>query len=344
MGDSPHPSAPEFALSLLEEPACPLCQSERRLRDLRLGPAWVMRCQDCGLRYAWPRLGPQARERLYRENPSPLPESRHQMLQSLMSSRAQTVFDEAWPLFPGNAAGSTRSPASNGSHSPRLLEIGCGFGHFLAAMRDRGLAVEGCELSEHQARFAREHFQLAIHEDNALTRPWPKRFEVIAAFELIEHVPDPQVWLEWAFRLLSPGGQLILSTPNDDSLFRRLLGRHWFYHIPSEHLSYFSAKSLIRALGDIGFAQVRTCTSGRSLWRERRNDHNDWHPELGLAEQWRLNLQVRERIERERESTLLPPAQGFLAKWRDSLWWRLLQIPCRHGYGDQLRVYARKAD
>ncbi len=311
---------------------------------MRLGPAWVMRCLHCGLRYAWPRLGPQARERLYRENPSPLPETRHQMLQNLMAARAQTVFEEAWPLFPHLDANSAQSTAAGAGNPPRLLEIGCGFGHFLAAMRDRGLTVEGCELSEHQARFAREHFQLSLHEDNALTRKWPRQFQVIAAFELIEHVSDPRTWLEWAFMHLSPGGQLILSTPNVDSLFRRLLGAHWYYHIPSEHLSYFSAKALIRVLGDIGFAQVRTCTSGRSLWRERRNDHNDWHPEWSLAEQWRFNLQIRERIEKERENTVLPPAQSLLAKWRDSLWWRLIQLPCRHGFGDQLRIYARKAE
>jgi hypothetical protein len=133
-----------------------------------------------------------------------------------------------------------------------------------------------------------------------------------------------------------------MSTPNYDSLYRRILGPRWFYHIPTQHLSYFSPSSMEKMLRKLGFAEVRTFTSGRSLFRERYNNHNSTTPGLDTRGRWLENLRIRAAIERERDSVALD--RGTFAKkiWHGAIW-RILEPLHTLGYGDQLRVYARKA-
>jgi hypothetical protein len=97
-----------------------------------------------------------------------------------------------------------------------------------------------------------------------------------------------------------------------------------------------------KMLRKLGFAEVRTFTSGRSLFRERYNNHNSTTPGLDTRGRWLENLRIRAAIERERDSVALD--RGTFAKkiWHGAIW-RILEPLHTLGYGDQLRVYARKA-
>ena len=60
-------------------------------------------------------------------------------------------------------------------------------------------------------------------------------FDIITMIDFIEHVRAPMSILVKASRLLRPGGQLVILTPNADSLSRRLMGLRWL-HYKVEHL------------------------------------------------------------------------------------------------------------
>jgi len=60
-------------------------------------------------------------------------------------------------------------------------------------------------------------------------------FDIITMIDFIEHVGAPMSILVKASRLLRPGGQLVILTPNADSLSRRLMGLRWL-HYKVEHL------------------------------------------------------------------------------------------------------------
>jgi SAM-dependent methyltransferase len=203
----------------LVESTCPLCGSGKRKLRLRLGPAWVAACKACRFRYAFPRLPEDQLAISYVENPSDLPPNRDAMLKRLMQARANQILVEAWPCC-----------------GKRWLELGCGFGHCLAAIRAAGFEVEGTELAREQIRHAREKLGLPVHSCDITSESWPQpssTFDVIASFEVIEHLSEPLAFLRGIFKRLNPGGQIMLSTPNYSSLYRRLLGRHWYYHIPT---------------------------------------------------------------------------------------------------------------
>lgn len=137
-----------------------------------------------------------------------------------------------------------------------VLEVGCGGGYFLDACRDLGIAVEGVD----RARTAegprrRGH---TVHDAwfSDFGPPAP-RFDAVAMFEVIEHVPDPKDILLRARRWLRPGGFLALSTPSSTGLPARLLGPRFPMVIPPEHLALFSRRGLHTLLAAAGFDPIR---------------------------------------------------------------------------------------
>jgi 2-polyprenyl-3-methyl-5-hydroxy-6-metoxy-1,4-benzoquinol methylase len=289
----------------------------------------LKRCRECGLSYVSPRLAESVRDQMYRQNPSSMTSERNINLRHLMADRLQNMLREMLPL----------ENVAKGSAS--LLEVGCGWGHFLQLCRPHYGSVEGLELSREQATFARERFDLTVSSVDVLREGWRGRHHIIAAWELIEHLPHPLQFLQWAHEALLPGGQLILSTPNYDSIYRRLLGRHWYYFIPTQHLTYFSPQTLQDLLHKAGFKEVTVHTSGRSLLRERWNRHNKVDRGLDARGQWLQTLRTREKIELQRETTVLDK-KGFLKRAWHSVAWHLVNFLTERGAGDQMRVYARK--
>ena len=144
----------------------------------------------------------------------------------------------------------------------RVLEVGCGAGHFLAAARGAGFEAWGTEISSSGLeRLRREGFQVLAGELTALALP-AAHFDAVVLFEVLEHLPGPRSYLEESRRVLREGGLLFLTTPNFGSLSRRLLGERWRV-IDPEHLVLFTGRGLRRALEGAGFRP--TSVSSRNV-------------------------------------------------------------------------------
>ena len=94
-----------------------------------------------------------------------------------------------------------------------------------------------------------------------------EKFDLILLLNLIEHVEDPVAVLAKMRALLAPGGQILVKTPNHDSLDARLF-RHksWGgYHCP-RHWVIFTPESFARAAATAGLGIEKTqLDSGRAL-------------------------------------------------------------------------------
>lgn len=145
----------------------------------------------------------------------------------------------------------------------RLLEVGCGNGHFLAEARERGWTVAGLELSRSHVERARARgleVRHGILEDGLFdAEPW----DAVAAIEVLEHVPDPGAFLAECSRRLRPRGVLFLTTPNFGSLTRRVVGARWSV-LGAEHVTLASPRGLRIALGRAGHEVVELAS--RSLF------------------------------------------------------------------------------
>lgn len=99
----------------------------------------------------------------------------------------------------------------------RLLEIGCGAGALLIELFTMGFDCVGLETSEKARRLAR-HLAQRYHagDINFLAEPaseWMDAFDVVCAFDVLEHIEHDTVALARWLRWLRPGGILLLSVP-----------------------------------------------------------------------------------------------------------------------------------
>lgn len=133
-----------------------------------------------------------------------------------------------------------------------LLEVGAGAGFALEAARDAGWDAHGLELSAAAVRWARQELGVDIAVGGLDEVEDEKRWDVVVAFQTIEHLPDVRDGLRRVWRALRPGGVTLLTTPDHASLNRRLLRGLWPSYRP-EHLVYFDAHSLRRLLEEEGF-------------------------------------------------------------------------------------------
>ncbi len=129
-----------------------------------------------------------------------------------------------------------------------VLEMGCGDGLMLEALRGKGWNAFGTERTEKMADFARNHFGLQIYVGGLEEIPREKKFDLIILFQVLEHLNNPVASLKQCADLLEPGGKLIIAVPNFSSWQSRYSSSYWFHLDAPRHLFHFSPTSLGNAL------------------------------------------------------------------------------------------------
>lgn len=232
----------------MERIACPLCSTKGAKIRHQEGEYVMVRCLQCGFIY---------------QNPRPSEEERLDSYQRYLPRRVKEI--EAWGRMMASVFKKGADLIERTIPQGRLVDVGTGYGFFPALMQSRGWEVMGLEASVTGARYGRKRWGLRI-----LSQPWEKtslqegEFDVVTAFYVIEHLPDPLAFLREVHRILRPGGMILVryphTTPIKDLLFLMRIKNH-LYHLPF-HLCDFSPTSMRRALAQAGFAKIKTFVGG----------------------------------------------------------------------------------
>jgi SAM-dependent methyltransferase len=152
---------------------------------------------------------------------------------------------------------------------PRILDVGCGEGEFLAEMQSLGWSVEGLDPSAEAVATAQARGVPASKATLSEARLEPGSFDAITFRLVFEHLRDPVTALAECRRALKPGGVLWIATPSLDSEAHRAFGRDWIGLEPPRHAVVYTAPALSRLLTAAGFEIVAVRPSRQARWSFR---------------------------------------------------------------------------
>lgn len=152
----------------------------------------------------------------------------------------------------------------------RVLDVGCGSGDTLMALNELGWDVYGLEIDKNAIRLAKKrglvNIKLGGYEK---IESFPDNyFDCIRLYHVIEHLPNPYRCLQLIYKKLKPGGEIVLGTPNAQSLVSKIFGKNWYNLDIPRHLFVFSPNTLSSLVKKAGFSQISfSFCSGDGLGR-----------------------------------------------------------------------------
>jgi len=235
----------EVTIKKLQIP-CPACTVNSTGTQKKLGGYDLMVCQNCGLWFC---------------NPSELPDVNYddvyetEEYQKLHFGSLDNTKD--WTEFKKY---STYKPFFlNVPIRPKgtLLDVGCGVGRFCRAAYTDGWKVKGIDISEKAIEKGLEMAPFPMMRGNVQDLiKTGERFNVVTAFEVLEHLPTPIDFVRTIKELVKPDGNFFCTVPNIDSTsVQRSTRPDW---IPPVHVLFFTQMALRELLKRAGFREVLT--------------------------------------------------------------------------------------
>lgn len=152
-----------------------------------------------------------------------------------------------------------------------LLDVGCSSGEFLELLLNSKIETEGVEINPELANMARKRTNAVIYEGDICEISILNKYDVIIFAEIIEHILEPDKFMNKIWEILNPGGMIFVTTrPNTKSIKIRLskcedpMIRGAFSH----HVLY-SPSSLRFLLRKHSFSKIRLYHYKRDGWTIR---------------------------------------------------------------------------
>jgi SAM-dependent methyltransferase len=167
-----------------------------------------------------------------------------------------------------------------------VLDIGSGMGTFLLAAKQFYKRAEGLDVSVKMANFVQEQMEVPVHVCQFENFHPEHPFSLIHMSHVLEHVPNPNEWLQHAKKVLTPEGILVINIPNKYSFSMR--SKHLFYKLrfkkqfssswsdPSrtpDHLFEPTIRSMKYLLAKNGFQILEFYTYSR---KDATSQKNSW--------------------------------------------------------------------
>jgi len=177
----------------------------------------------------------------------------------------------------------------------QLFEIGSAYGFFLDAVRKSFDTVRGIDISEDGVRYARQQLALDVVLGDFLEYSCDGRmFDVVCMWDTIEHLQEPQRYVEKVSDCTRSGALLAVTTGDIASLNAQWKGNAWRLLHPPTHLHYFSAQTIAQMLDKYGFSVIynRYCGFYRSIenmaynvfvLRKRQLRLYEWMKAIGMT-------------------------------------------------------------
>jgi 2-polyprenyl-3-methyl-5-hydroxy-6-metoxy-1,4-benzoquinol methylase len=226
---------------------CILCGNQKRELLIEKKSWKVYRCPRCGLGFLDPRPSHEEIESLYgsayfsqRYDEGLNPDS-PEFNKRLSREKHRIKFIKTIKRF-GN-----------------VLDIGCGYGYFLAACQKNGYQVNGLDFSEWASQYAVQKLGIpvTIGKISDVAFP-PQNFDVISMWHSLEHTPDPHLALQKAKSWLKRDGILVVDVPNYEGTDAQQKWQQWDDWSLPYHFWHFTLQCLTQLLKKHGFRVIKS--------------------------------------------------------------------------------------
>ncbi len=230
-------------MKYFQEPKiCPICGKGKKFLFIK---NWVDRenkkpnehslyqCSECGVQF-WLPLGATQSD-WYRDNN---PYQVRELVKNKINRGYHKKFLEKNRKFPAGT---------------KVLDIGCGAGEFISELKKRGCEAWGVDFDVKAIQIAKQRFGLkniyALSFKEFFQRKDLPKFDIVTFFEVIEHLADPEGFIESVRELLKPQGKIILSTPCRERMLADLNG----WDFPPHHFTRWDRGSIENIFKKNGF-------------------------------------------------------------------------------------------
>ena len=194
-----------FDATFTEQRRCPVCDGDAHRVLFRKSGGLYVKCRGCGMVFTNPVFTKAALHRYY---------------VSLDVDHAGNL--EREQAFFRRIYGGGLERIAPHAAGCRLLDIGCSSGFFLDMARAAGFETHGLELNSTDVALARARGH-SVQECGIEATGTDEHYDVITMWDVFEHIPDPQPFLDCVMARLAPQGILFLQVPNSGALAPQVL-------------------------------------------------------------------------------------------------------------------------
>lgn len=226
---------------------CNLCKSERFELCFSYGRYSLVKCKNCNLKFLDPLPNITDIKKLYSNDYYFSPNSNlygYSDYKSDVELIVLTATDRYNKLksFIGK------------STKLKLLDVGCAYGYYIDIARLYGWEVYGIEINETCVDEAINKFKLDVRKGTLEDQSFfSEAFDVVTGWDIIEHLLDPNKFLQEVNRVIKPGGYVVFTTPDVGSIPAKVLGKRWMGFKSYEHIYFFDKKTINLYLESNGF-------------------------------------------------------------------------------------------
>ncbi|MBI2430654.1 MAG: class I SAM-dependent methyltransferase [Candidatus Levybacteria bacterium] len=148
----------------------------------------------------------------------------------------------------------------------KILDVGCGTGDTLVLLKKLGWDTYGIDMDNSALAIGRkrglENLKLGTYKD--LDTYPDNYFDAIRLYHVIEHLDDPALCLRLIRKKLKRKGELIMGTPNMESMISKLFKSYWYNLDSPRHFFLFSPATLGKLVEKEGFRikKIEFCSAG----------------------------------------------------------------------------------
>lgn len=168
----------------------------------------------------------------------------------------------------------------NKKKSKKLLDVGCAYGPFLVAAKQKGFDVIGNDVSKDAVNYIKTELHLNANCDDFLSSNYSIKFDVLTMWYVIEHFEKLDLILNKVSELVLPNGVFAFSTPCLDGITGKQNKKLFCQNSPCDHICVFSKKDVNVILNKFGFSVKKIVSTGHhperfAFYKKTQSKHKE---------------------------------------------------------------------